>query len=65
VTALILEIDYTDPEHPTFCIPEVLGTISERGGTFNPDKPLEHLKGWTEYWAPYDYTIEKGGIHDP
>jgi hypothetical protein len=28
-TALILGIDYTDPEHPTFSVVEVLGTISE------------------------------------
>jgi hypothetical protein len=25
----IIEIDYEDPMHPTFTIPEVLGTISE------------------------------------
>jgi hypothetical protein len=41
VTALILEIDYTHPEHPTFSIPEVLGTISEKevglkGGIHDP-----------------------------
>jgi hypothetical protein len=41
VTALILEIDYKDPEHPTFRIPEVLGTISEKavglkGGIHDP-----------------------------
>ncbi|MEM2588004.1 MAG: hypothetical protein QXV23_06860, partial [Candidatus Bathyarchaeia archaeon] len=29
-TAIILKIDYTDPEHPTFSVVEVLGTISER-----------------------------------
>jgi len=29
-TSIIIEIDYTDPMHPTFTIPEVLGTISER-----------------------------------
>jgi len=28
-TAIILEIDYEDPEHPTFSVVEVLGTISE------------------------------------
>jgi len=28
-TAIILEIDYKDPEHPTFKVVEVLGTISE------------------------------------
>jgi hypothetical protein len=30
VTSIILKISYTDPTHPTFSIPEVLGTISER-----------------------------------
>jgi len=30
VTSIILEIDYEDPEHPTFSVVEVLGTISER-----------------------------------
>jgi hypothetical protein len=29
VTSIILKIDYTDPEHPTFTIAECLGTISE------------------------------------
>jgi hypothetical protein len=28
-TSIIIKIDYTDPEHPTWTIPEVLGTISE------------------------------------
>lgn len=28
-TSIIIEIDYTDAKHPTFTIPEVLGTISE------------------------------------
>ncbi|MEM3464685.1 MAG: hypothetical protein QXL91_07450, partial [Candidatus Bathyarchaeia archaeon] len=28
-TSIIIRIDYTDPEHPTWTIPEVLGTISE------------------------------------
>jgi hypothetical protein len=30
VTSIILEIDYEDPEHPTFEIVEMLGTISEK-----------------------------------
>jgi hypothetical protein len=30
VTSIILEIDYEDPEHPTFEIVELLGTISEK-----------------------------------
>jgi hypothetical protein len=50
VTSIILEIDYTDPSHPTYSIPEVLGTISERS--------------W--YHAGSDVTNPwKGGIHDP
>jgi hypothetical protein len=42
VTSIILEIDYTDPLHPTFTIVECLGTISERlvettkGGIHDP-----------------------------
>jgi hypothetical protein len=41
-TSIIIEIDYYDPEHPTFTIPEVLGTISEtlvegwKGGIHDP-----------------------------
>jgi len=30
VTSIILQIDYTDPSHPTFHVVEVLGTKSER-----------------------------------
>lgn len=30
VTSIVVEIDYTSPEHPTFNIKEVLGTISEK-----------------------------------
>jgi hypothetical protein len=30
VDSIVVEIDYSDPEHPTFSIPECLGTISER-----------------------------------
>jgi hypothetical protein len=70
-TSVILEIDYTDPKHPTFDIVEVVGTISEHSE-------------WTELWearewlvnhepdylgtypvADGDYIIEKGGLHDP
>jgi hypothetical protein len=29
LTSIILEIDYTDPKHPYFCIVEALGTVSE------------------------------------
>ena len=41
-TSIIIRIDYTDPEHPTFTVPEVLGTISEtsvegiKGGLHDP-----------------------------
>jgi hypothetical protein len=28
-TSIVIKISYTDPKHPTFTIPEVLGTISE------------------------------------
>jgi hypothetical protein len=49
-TSIILEIDYTDPAHPTYSIPEVLGTISET---------LWYHEG-TDVTDP-----EKGGIHDP
>jgi hypothetical protein len=41
-TSIIIKIDYTDPAHPTFTIPEVLGTISEtlvegwKGGIHDP-----------------------------
>ncbi len=50
VTSIILEIDYTDPSHPTYSVPEVLGTISER--------LWYHVS--TDVTDPY-----KGGIHDP
>jgi hypothetical protein len=42
VTSIILKIDYTDAEHPTFTIVECLGTISEtlvelvKGGIHDP-----------------------------
>ena len=42
VTSIIIEIDYTDAEHPTFDVVECLGTISERlvhgykGGIHDP-----------------------------
>jgi len=29
ITSIILKIDYTDPKHPTFCVVEQLGTVSE------------------------------------
>jgi hypothetical protein len=72
-TSVILEINYTDPKHPTFDIVEVVGTISEHSE-------------WTEIWAARewlaanepdylntypvtggecDWIIKKGGLHDP
>jgi hypothetical protein len=51
LTSIILRIDYgSDPKHPTFCIPECLGTISET---------LWYHEG-TDVSNP-----NKGGIHDP
>jgi hypothetical protein len=50
LTSIILRIDYgMDPKHPTFCIPECLGTISETE--------------WI-HQSSYG-TETKGGIHDP
>jgi hypothetical protein len=51
-TSIIIEIDYCDPLHPTFTIPEVLGTISE---TMVYDSCYR-----LPCTSPY-----KGGIHDP
>jgi hypothetical protein len=55
ITSIILEIDYTDPQHPTFCIPELLGTISETEWTHT------HINPYTGE----EVTEVKGGIHDP
>jgi hypothetical protein len=55
ITSLILEIDYTDPDHPEYSIVELLGTVSER--------EWDH-----EYMLPpmqEPVVEEKGGIHDP
>jgi hypothetical protein len=49
-TSIILKINYADPKHPTYSIPEVLGTISET---------LWYHSG-SDVTSPY-----KGGIHDP
>jgi hypothetical protein len=49
LTSIILEIDYSDPEHPDFSIVECLSTISE---IF-----WEH--------SSYCGDEDKGGIHDP
>jgi len=53
VQSIILQITYSqfDPKHPTYSIPEVLGTISERT--------------WTDYGATDVTNPVKGGIHDP
>jgi hypothetical protein len=54
LTSIILQINYgSDPKHPTFTIPECLGTISETS--------------WYCYGnPPFDVTNPiKGGIHDP
>ncbi|MCW4044358.1 MAG: hypothetical protein NWE94_02425, partial [Candidatus Bathyarchaeota archaeon] len=51
-TAIILKINYNpNPYHPTYTIPEVLGTISER---------LWYHENAKDVTNPY-----KGGIHDP
>ena len=63
VTSLVLKIYYSDPLHPIFDIPEVLGTISEQGGPFYYGS--SRFAGWSEYWDAYEYYIDKGGIHDP
>jgi len=55
LTSIILKIDYTDPEHPTFSIPELLGTISER----------EWIHTYTNIYNGDKETEIKGGIHDP
>ncbi len=45
-------MNFADPEHPTYSIPEVLGTISE----------TEYVdRGATDVSYPW----VKGGIHDP
>jgi hypothetical protein len=55
LTSIILQINYTDPEHPTFSIPELLGTISET--------EWEHT--YTNIYTGLEETETKGGIHDP
>jgi hypothetical protein len=53
LTSIILEIDYTDPEHPTFSIVEALGTITEFDWTHSYE------------YNSFRWVEEKGGIHDP
>lgn len=72
ITSVILEIDYTDPDHPTFDIVEVLGPISEHAEWTetwearaflhgnSPDYDYQYPSGLSSAW-----TITKGGIHDP
>jgi hypothetical protein len=55
LTSIILEICYSDPEHPTFSIPECLGTISE----------IEWTHVYTNIYTELEVTEVKGGIHDP
>jgi hypothetical protein len=56
LTSIILQINYgMDPKHPTFEIPELLGTISE---TY-----WEHT--YTNIYTGAEETELKGGIHDP
>jgi hypothetical protein len=69
ITAVIIEIDYTDPHHPCYDIVEVLGTISEHSAFIDYWWAREWLHD--NYWWAYPsgleccWTIEKGGIHDP
>jgi len=53
LTSIILKIDYTDPKHPTFTIPECLGTITEAR--------------WIDPYTDHNdvTSLNKGGIHDP
>ncbi|TSA57066.1 hypothetical protein D4R42_02335 [bacterium] len=56
LTSIILKINYgTDPDHPTFSIPELLGTISE----------TEWIHTYTNIYTGCEETETKGGIHDP
>jgi hypothetical protein len=54
ITDVILEIDYTDPKHPTFDIVEVLGTISEHNGD-----------GLDEIWLARKFMVDndEGGLN--
>ena len=52
VTSIVLEMNFADPSHPTYAIPELLGTISETE--------------YTDFGATdVSYPWVKGGIHDP
>jgi hypothetical protein len=76
VTSVIIQINYTDSKHPTFTMPEVLGTISERQIIAVLDDPAYRYMGSHQqvmpqaerpvpYWYPETSPI-KGKIHvDP
>jgi hypothetical protein len=55
LTAIIIEIDYDDPEHPEYEIVECLGTITEYD--------WEHI--YWNYFEDDEVDEDKGGIHDP
>jgi hypothetical protein len=72
-TSVILEINYTDPLHPTFDLVEVVGTISEHSDWMEIWKAREwlalhepdYLGTYPATGGPCDWEILKGGIHDP
>jgi hypothetical protein len=72
-TSVILEIDYTDPKHPTFDIVEVLGTISEHSDWMEiwearkwlAENEDDYKDTYPATGGPCDWEILKGGIHDP
>jgi hypothetical protein len=72
-TSVILEIDYTDPKHPTFDIVEVVGTISEHSDWMEiwlarkwlADHEPDYLDTYPATGGPCDWEILKGGLHDP
>lgn len=56
LTSIILKINYgTNPKHPTFSIPELLGTISE----------TKWVHTYTNIYTGLEVTETKGGLHDP
>jgi hypothetical protein len=66
ITDVILEIDYTDPKHPTFDIVEVLGTISEKGGPFETRVwDGRSVEGWTETWKAREWILDPPHGYSP
>jgi hypothetical protein len=69
ITSVIIEIDYTDPDHPCFDIVETLGTISEHEHWDEPWAARVWLNDnykWAYPTGPEECDlIDKGGIHDP